>query len=70
MSAANTGETITYKSRGKQTLVISGTKGSDIVDHLVECVGGINPLIACYEAVEKLDLATLSPADLVCTIAV
>lgn len=41
----------------------AGTKGSDIIDSLVKCAGGINPLIACYEAIEMVDLATLSPAD-------
>lgn len=43
----------------------AGTKGNGIVDHLTECAGGINSLIVCYEAVEKIDLATLAPADLV-----
>jgi hypothetical protein len=42
----------------------AGSKGAaDPAAYLAACLGGINPLIACYEAVETVDLFTLSAAE-------
>ena len=45
----------------------AGTKGavSSPLDHLIGCKGGLNPVIAYYQALAGIDLTGVSPADTV-----
>lgn len=58
------------EKEGVSTITIvktAGTKGTgqDAVAYLAQCPGGVNPVIACYEALQATDLSAISAEEIV-----